>query len=215
MEYARWLAEADGDIWTTSKILAGIRKYNREDCESTWRLAEWLRERQRNAQIGYVAPAARPVDDEPIPARWQPAEDLAASLRMRIPTNLGNGSGLTWARISAQVPPESAPKCCRNRCPSRGGIRSLRTQAEKSSGPMDRKVSELLGQVVTFHRRESILQSPPHSPPRPSWTRVQFRIGIGTLRGFWGDNLFRDSPRSARNASARCFGACFESWRWS
>jgi uncharacterized protein len=33
VEYARWRDEKDGETWETSPILAGIRDYNREDCD--------------------------------------------------------------------------------------------------------------------------------------------------------------------------------------
>jgi uncharacterized protein len=110
VEYARWQTEHDGDTWATSKILEGIRDYNRDDCESTWQLAEWLRERQRESRIAYVARAARPDIEEPIPARWQAVEDMAKSLGLH---------------------------------------------AAKESDPDVRRIHELLGQLVTFHRRES------------------------------------------------------------
>ncbi|MBU6455865.1 MAG: ribonuclease H-like domain-containing protein, partial [Cyanobacteria bacterium REEB67] len=45
--YERWLELWDGDDWQTSKTLADIRAYNKEDCDSTWLLAEWLRALQR------------------------------------------------------------------------------------------------------------------------------------------------------------------------
>jgi uncharacterized protein len=54
VEYARWREQRDGDDWRTSKILAGIRDYNREDCDSTLELAEWLRSEQRKAGIAWA-----------------------------------------------------------------------------------------------------------------------------------------------------------------
>lgn len=41
--YQRWLDNQDGASWQTSKILSDIRSYNKEDCDSTYALAEWLR----------------------------------------------------------------------------------------------------------------------------------------------------------------------------
>ena len=41
--YQRWIENHDGPDWFTSPTLRAIREYNREDCESTWKLAGWLR----------------------------------------------------------------------------------------------------------------------------------------------------------------------------
>jgi uncharacterized protein len=57
VEYARWLEERDGADHTTSAILGAIRDYNKEDCDSTWELREWLAQRQAEARIRYVPPA--------------------------------------------------------------------------------------------------------------------------------------------------------------
>ena len=52
--YEQWLNEQDGLTWRESQILAGIRDYNRVDCESTWCLAEWLWDLQKSRKIKYV-----------------------------------------------------------------------------------------------------------------------------------------------------------------
>ena len=57
--YQRWLENNDGADWTTSPTLRSIREYNREDCESTWKLADWLRRVQQKAGIAYVPKAYR------------------------------------------------------------------------------------------------------------------------------------------------------------
>jgi len=49
--YQRWLVAQDGSTPSTSAILKQIRDYNEEDCRSTAELAEWLRDRQREAGI--------------------------------------------------------------------------------------------------------------------------------------------------------------------
>ncbi len=54
--YERWLASGEPQDWRASPILQEIRAYNRDDCESVWRLAGWLRKRQREA--GIVPPKA-------------------------------------------------------------------------------------------------------------------------------------------------------------
>ena len=55
VEFARWLEAPDGKTWQESKVLGSIRSYNREDCDSTYELAGWLHERQREAKVEYVA----------------------------------------------------------------------------------------------------------------------------------------------------------------
>ena len=45
--YQRWLDTRDGSDWRSSPTLQLIREYNRDDCESTWKLACWLRNVQR------------------------------------------------------------------------------------------------------------------------------------------------------------------------
>ena len=51
VEYANWRETKDGETWQSSKILNSIREYNKEDCESTLALTNWLREIQSNAGI--------------------------------------------------------------------------------------------------------------------------------------------------------------------
>ena len=55
VEFARWREAPDGATWEQSKVLGGIRAYNRDDCDSTCELAAWLRDRQREAKVAYVA----------------------------------------------------------------------------------------------------------------------------------------------------------------
>src|SRR5439155_24675621 len=54
--YDKWLIEPDGETWETSTTLNEIRKYNLVDCESTWKLAEWLRNLQQKESIKYIPP---------------------------------------------------------------------------------------------------------------------------------------------------------------
>jgi len=53
VSYARWIEEGESQDWRDSPILKEIRDYNRDDCDSTLELAEWLRERQRETGIAY------------------------------------------------------------------------------------------------------------------------------------------------------------------
>lgn len=64
VQYRRWLDAGEPRDWRRSPILRGIRDYNRDDCESTWQLATWLRARQREAGIAHVAPAGRDDDEQ-------------------------------------------------------------------------------------------------------------------------------------------------------
>ena len=52
--YTRWLESGEPADWSASPLLQAIRVYNRDDCESTWQLAAWLRERQREAGIAWI-----------------------------------------------------------------------------------------------------------------------------------------------------------------
>ena len=54
VEYDRWCELQDGDSWKTSKILKVIRDYNEEDCCSTWKMTEFLRDLQRITGLHYA-----------------------------------------------------------------------------------------------------------------------------------------------------------------
>lgn len=43
VQYANWIQSGEPGEWNKSKILEAIRAYNRDDCDSTAQLAEWLR----------------------------------------------------------------------------------------------------------------------------------------------------------------------------
>ena len=55
VEYERWLETHD------PQILFDIEKYNRDDCESTWRLHHWLEARRAEAEQQFDRPLERPV----------------------------------------------------------------------------------------------------------------------------------------------------------
>lgn len=55
--YHTWRQKRDGDDWRTSPTLRLIRDYNEADCDSTWKLLEWLRSVQRDAGIAYTVPS--------------------------------------------------------------------------------------------------------------------------------------------------------------
>lgn len=111
VEYARWLEQPDGADFRTSKILAGIRAYNVEDCVSTLDLRDWLLERQREAAVAFV-PAERSTrgsdadadvpDEDPLVARLRagiPEDRSADPERWRIQTLLADVVGFHWREL--------------------------------------------------------------------------------------------------------------------
>src|SRR5262249_43320510 len=62
-----------------SPRLREIRDYNREDCESTRDLTSWLRARQADAGISWMAPNRDPERADPEKASKLPEEDQAAA----------------------------------------------------------------------------------------------------------------------------------------
>lgn len=97
--YDRWLASGEARHWQDSSLLHAIRDYNREDCESTWQLTNWLRARQREAGITWLPrPGKEHADptggDEPTASK-SPQQELAETLLAQIPD-------------SAALPPEQA-----------------------------------------------------------------------------------------------------------
>jgi predicted RecB family nuclease len=86
--YDQWLASGEPRRWQDSPTLQAIREYNRDDCESTWQLAEWLRARQQEVGIGWVPPRARAEEPAPNDGRAKepsPQQQLAATLLEQIP----------------------------------------------------------------------------------------------------------------------------------
>jgi uncharacterized protein len=114
--YYRWLANRDGDDWASSPILNLIREYNRADCDSTWLLIQWLRERQSDAGRSYAPPespaelaeettgraslaremlARIPAERSDEPERWRVHELLAHLLEF----HRREQKSLHWARF--------------------------------------------------------------------------------------------------------------------
>ncbi len=52
--YEQWLEAQDGDSWETSKLLNDLREYNKDDCNSTQELVDWLRVQQKENNISYL-----------------------------------------------------------------------------------------------------------------------------------------------------------------
>jgi predicted RecB family nuclease len=96
--YEEWLATGD------PKILADIADYNRVDCESTWRLRQWLEERRAEAEGAsdpvMTRPEARPGEASEAQAAAEDAtDDLVARLTAGLPddpTQRTPAQAATW-----------------------------------------------------------------------------------------------------------------------
>lgn len=84
VEYRRWIDSREPADPTDSPILNGIREYNKEDCESTAQLADWLRRLQVAQGLGYVPPPNL-NNGETVTHDPTEAELLAAELLKEIP----------------------------------------------------------------------------------------------------------------------------------
>jgi uncharacterized protein len=81
--YQKWLDDPDGDSWRSSKILNEIRDYNRVDCESTWYLANWLRELQVSSSIAFISekePSEQESESNHEDSQAKPAKQLGDRL---------------------------------------------------------------------------------------------------------------------------------------
>jgi predicted RecB family nuclease len=91
--YQRWLESGQPPDPAASAHLKSIRDYNRDDCDSTWQLALWLRERQVEARIAWFPkPLATPEEEkadtaEGAVADIPPARVLAETLLGAIPAD--------------------------------------------------------------------------------------------------------------------------------
>ena len=78
--YHTWRQKRDGDSWKTSPTLRLIRDYNKADCDSTWKLVEWLRTVQRDAGIAYTGPSVQATNTE-----LSPRAQLAITMLDEVP----------------------------------------------------------------------------------------------------------------------------------
>jgi len=83
--YDGWLREKDGEDVGTSRKLQGIRDYNRDDCESTAQLADWLRKLQAEHNRPYLAPGDQAEEKEKMRDLTE-AERVADELIRGIPS---------------------------------------------------------------------------------------------------------------------------------
>ncbi len=80
VQYALWMESGEPRSWRDSPILKGIRDYNRDDCDSTLELAEWLRGQQKQHAVAFAPPPA-PVAADADPDAAAQIEAHAALLR--------------------------------------------------------------------------------------------------------------------------------------
>lgn len=81
--YANWIESGESTDWKKSSTLQKIRDYNRDDCESTVQLYDWLRARQQDAKIAYLPKSKNVASEERDPeieARIQAQRDLIRKL---------------------------------------------------------------------------------------------------------------------------------------
>src|SRR5206468_2732118 len=89
VQFACWRESGQPPDWRQSELLRQIRDYNEDDCRSTRQLLEWLRVRQKEHRIPYVAPTepdteeVEKVQDERVRERLE----LVTVLRDAIPEN--------------------------------------------------------------------------------------------------------------------------------
>ena len=83
--YQRWIENQDGLDYSSSPTLRTIREYNREDCESTWKLACWLRGVQSQAGISFVPKAT--VEESKTVKGFSERARYAEAMRAEIPAD--------------------------------------------------------------------------------------------------------------------------------
>lgn len=122
--YEAWLASGEPADPARSPRLEALRAYNEDDCQSTWGLLGWLRERQAEHGIAWVplrAPEAE--DDAPAPA-LSPANAAREAL----------AEGMLAEARGA---------------PGEGPVDGARAGDEET-----RRLTTLLAHLLQFHRRE-------------------------------------------------------------
>ncbi len=89
--YAQWLESGESPAWTESPILKKIRDYNEVDCESTWQLADWLREQQNKHGIPYLSVTDPSLTEESAQEEISERAKERLNLAARILNNLPAG----------------------------------------------------------------------------------------------------------------------------
>ncbi|MBI4470626.1 MAG: TM0106 family RecB-like putative nuclease, partial [Acidobacteria bacterium] len=83
--YQRWLESGHGSAERDSRLLSAIESYNKEDCDSTWRLCLWLREVQHSNGIAWVPKPPAPDEAADTDRPRSEAAELAGQLLATIP----------------------------------------------------------------------------------------------------------------------------------
>jgi len=80
VQYFQWMQSDEGESIEDSKILKDIYDYNKDDCDSTKALADWLRDIQTEAGITYCATESVKTIEEQQAVEQTPAGQLAMEL---------------------------------------------------------------------------------------------------------------------------------------
>ena len=88
----------EADNWESSNLLRVIRDYNKDDCDSTWELAEWLRDLQQKHGISYTQSKkiAEKVSENSDPEKeiaLAEKKKLIEKLETMVEANKGNDTG--------------------------------------------------------------------------------------------------------------------------
>jgi predicted RecB family nuclease len=118
-----------GELPSGSPLLQAIENYNREDCESTVFLHDWLRNLKR--EQGLPEEPLQLSDEIKVPKEPWPLEQLSAQLLAELPEQLQSD------------PPVNASE------------ELLRAQEECGRRNMSWRVQRLLAQLLPFHHREA------------------------------------------------------------
>ncbi len=102
--YAQWLESGESADWQKSDILKKIRDYNQVDCDSTWLLACWLREKQTTYGIPYSIEGEAFESEASIEAPVPEGARIRNELSERILENLpASGDARTIAELLAHL----------------------------------------------------------------------------------------------------------------
>jgi predicted RecB family nuclease len=83
--YNKWLQIPDGKTWKDSKTLNDIREYNKDDCDSTQGLTQFLREVQKDAGITWIKPVILEDEDDKARDRITAASILRDKMLAKFP----------------------------------------------------------------------------------------------------------------------------------
>ena len=96
VQYFQWVQQRDRNPPLADRLLANIRHYNRDDCESTKYLVDWLRQLQIEYDIPYLPKPGQEPSDQTQTKRQSviaPAAQLAEQLLTQIPVEPEGDAG--------------------------------------------------------------------------------------------------------------------------